>query len=128
MRARTVGSGLGVLLAVGCGSVPELRFGDEDAGIVSLIDSSLPADSSTSSGEAGPPPSLDDAGAHASGDASTTDGSSPSDAGRLDAGSELLQLHALPVELRLGRCLLHEPSGRVRELRDLDRDLPRAVS
>jgi hypothetical protein len=85
MRARTVASGLGVFLAVGCGSVPDLRFGEEDASVVSVIDSSLPAPTSTTSGEAGPPPSLDDAGTHPAGDGSIADGSSPSDAGRVDA-------------------------------------------
>jgi hypothetical protein len=75
MRARTVASGLGVLLAIGCGSVPDLRFGDvDDASVVSVVDSSLPAPSG--SAEGGP-----DGPTGPSQDASAADGSSPVDSG-----------------------------------------------
>ncbi len=78
MRARTVASGLGVLLGVGCGSVPDLSFGDlDDAGAVSVVDSSLPAPTGSSTpGEAGP-----DGATQSSEDASIADGSLPVDSG-----------------------------------------------
>jgi hypothetical protein len=92
MRARMVASGLGVLLAVGCGSVPDLRFGDlDDASVVSVVDSSLPS----TPGEAGP-----DGATHPSEDASIADGSLPVDSGET-AGNDA----ATPV------CPTNPPKG-----------------
>jgi hypothetical protein len=94
MRARKVVLALGALLAVACGSVPDLRFGDgDDAGVTSGVDSSLPPPTPTATSTAG----------EAGSDGATTnpsDGSSPVDSGD-DSGGD----SAAPV------CPANPPKG-----------------